>query len=1089
MSKKMIFLISFVLVLGLVTDMASADPFQQDPGPDGIVSMEAENFDDNVEQSGAQWEEVGPTEGFTGTAGMQVLGPSFYDPGYAETSPRLEYEINFVKTGTHYVWIMAWAAGGSDDSCHVGLDGEETPLSSNWSGGGNSWSNDRYPETGRAQFEVTTVGIHVLDIWVREDGLIIDKIVLTTNPDYTPTGGGPEESWRGARLKAYKPNPADGALYEDTWVSLSWSAGETASSHDIYFGENAADVNDGTGDAFQVNQAEAFYVVGFPGFPFPDGLVTGTTYYWRVDEVEADGTTKHKGDLWSFNIPPRTAYEPIPADGTQFIDPNTNLSWSSGLGSKLHTVFFGDNFDDVNNATAGLPQGTTTYTPGTLALDKVYYWRVDEFAIPNTYKGDVWSFRTMPEIPITNPNLVGWWKLDEGMGATVLDWSGHGNHGTLEDDPQWVDGFDGVGIELDGSNYAELSTGLIGSDKGSVCAWIKTTQADIGMIFYAASGTSGDGFGNDNELHINMMSDGGVEFFIEGEPDGNDVHLETSAVNDDAWHHITVTWEANGLANLYVDGGTPVSAAHTGNNFELSGRIRLGRPNIQARFYSGLIDDVRVYDYVLSPEEIAIIMRGDVSLAWNPKPINGSKSNINDARSVSWSPGDFAAQHDVYFGTDKDAVDNADTSTPDIYRGQQGTTSYTPPEGVEWGQIHYWRIDESNTDGTISKGRVWSFTVTDYIIVDDFESYNDLESDDPESNRIYIAWLDGYDSPTNGSIVGYENPPFAEQTIVHGGKQSMPLSYDNSVGYSEAELTLTYPRDWTEEGVGVLSLWFSGRPAGFIEEPAGTGTYIMTASGVDIWDQADEFRYAYKQLSGDGSISVQVLNVENTDPWAKCGVMIRKTLDAGSTNAMAYITPDGRVGWQYRVGDGGSSNSTRSEPGAITAPHWVKLTRQGNTITAQHSSDGVNWEDMVEAANPQEQSFRNILMNQNVYIGLALTSHSSGVVCKAEFSNVQTTGTVTPMMWTQEAIGVTMAANDPEPMYVALNGSAVVFHDNPNAALIDTWTQWNIDLQAFADQGVNLANVNTIAIGFGDKKNPQAGGSGTAYFDDIRLQR
>jgi hypothetical protein len=74
-------------------------------------------------------------------------------------------------------------------------------------------------------------------------------------------------------------------------------------------------------------------------------------------------------------------------------------------------------------------------------------------------------------------------------------------------------------------------------------------------------------------------------------------------------------------------------------------------------------------------------------------------------------------------------------------------------------------------------------------------------------------------------------------------------------------------------------------------------------------------------------------------------------------------------------------------------------------------------------------------------------------------------------------------------MYVALNGNAVVFHDNPNAAQIDTWTQWNIDLQGFADQGVNLANVNTIAIGFGDKKNPQPGGSGTAYFDDIRLYR
>ncbi|MFB0555345.1 MAG: hypothetical protein ACETWQ_18725, partial [Phycisphaerae bacterium] len=77
--------------------------------------------------------------------------------------------------------------------------------------------------------------------------------------------------------------------------------------------------------------------------------------------------------------------------------------------------------------------------------------------------------------------------------------------------------------------------------------------------------------------------------------------------------------------------------------------------------------------------------------------------------------------------------------------------------------------------------------------------------------------------------------------------------------------------------------------------------------------------------------------------------------------------------------------------------------------------------------------------------------------------------------------------NAAETLYVALNDSAVVNHDNPGAAQITTWTQWNIDLQAFADQGVNLANVNTIAIGFGDKKNPQPGGSGTMYFDDIRL--
>lgn len=95
--------------------------------------------------------------------------------------------------------------------------------------------------------------------------------------------------------------------------------------------------------------------------------------------------------------------------------------------------------------------------------------------------------------------------------------------------------------------------------------------------------------------------------------------------------------------------------------------------------------------------------------------------------------------------------------------------------------------------------------------------------------------------------------------------------------------------------------------------------------------------------------------------------------------------------------------------------------------------------------------------------------------------------------WTEEGIGVLSlwfcgdASNSSERMYVALNGIATVYHDNPDAALIATWTEWTIDLKAFT--GVNLSNVNTISIGFGDKNNLQAGGSGLVFFDDIRLYR
>ncbi len=102
---------------------------------------------------------------------------------------------------------------------------------------------------------------------------------------------------------------------------------------------------------------------------------------------------------------------------------------------------------------------------------------------------------------------------------------------------------------------------------------------------------------------------------------------------------------------------------------------------------------------------------------------------------------------------------------------------------------------------------------------------------------------------------------------------------------------------------------------------------------------------------------------------------------------------------------------------------------------------------------------------------------------------------VYPRDWTENDVNTLTlyfrggSDNAAERMYVALNGSATVYHDNPDAAQIATWTEWTIDLQEFAAQGVNLVNVNTIAIGFGDKNNLQAGGSGMVFFDDIRLYR
>jgi hypothetical protein len=641
MCRKLILLVSFVLLLGLATDMASADPYRQDIGPDGIVCIEAENFDNNILKGASYWEFVTstdaftPPDGFSGGGAMQSMpdtplggGPGF-DTGYVENAPRLDYEINFVKTGTHYVWILAYGMDGNSDSCHAGMDGEETPLSNRMSGwnGNYSWDNDRYERPERSQIEITTTGVHTLNIYQREDGLTVDKIVLTTNPDYTPTGEGPEESSRSPLLKAYNPTPAEGALYEDIWVSLGWSPGDFAVSHDVYLGDNFADVNTGAESTFQGNQASTMFIVGFPGMPYPEGLVPGTTYYWRIDEVnDTNPNSPWKGDVWSFKIPPKTAYDPIPADGIKFVLPDVEINWTPGFGAKLHYIYFGDIFDDVNSATVGIPSALNTFTPpGTLELDKNYYWRVDEFDGVTTHKGDVWSFTTLPDIPVTDPNLVGWWKFEAGASTTVIDFSGHGNNGTIIDNVQWVPGQFNLALEFLGDNqgHVELPPGMVNTAQGSVLMWVNTDLTDDEGMFWYGTETGGDGFGDENEIHIHIDDPGVLGFAIEG---ATDVRLDGPQLAGAGWTHVAATWDLTDGCRLYANGAEVDFQTHNSTVADLA-VIRLGRPvgtGNGNRYHDGLMDDVRLFDHAISAAQVVEAMRGDPLLAWGPNPTNGS---------------------------------------------------------------------------------------------------------------------------------------------------------------------------------------------------------------------------------------------------------------------------------------------------------------------------------------------------------------------------------------------------------------------------------------------------------------------------------
>jgi Concanavalin A-like lectin/glucanases superfamily len=895
-------------------------------------------------------------------------------------------------------------------------------------------------------------------------------------------------------LKAANPSPASGDVHADTWVSLGWSPGAFAVSHDVYLGDNFDDVNAATTDSntFRGNQTGTFYVAGFPGYAYPDGLVPGTTYYWRIDEVnEADPNSPWKGDVWSFFVPPRTAYDPSPANGAKYIATDASLSWTAGFGAKLHTVYFGDNPTDVNSATGGATQATTDYDPGPLEKGKTYYWRVDEFDGVTTYKGDLWSFTTLPNIAVSDPNLVGWWKLDEGQGTTAVDWSGHDNHGTVVGTPQWVAGYDGGALQLEGSNWVDCDNGADLTITGplTIACWVNP------------AGLTGDhAFAGRNGAYHFKSHGSALRFTTPGvkDHDAPDAILQTGT-----WQHVAVTFDPNavGGAIFYIN-GVQMDQVDASTLPAGTGPFLIGNNQWANQTFVGMIDDVRVYNKVLSADDIKQAMRGDPLLAWDPSPVNGATVDIDKATPLSWSVGQKASQHDVYFGTDRNAVVDANASdATGVYRGRQNGTTYIPPEGVEWGGgPYYWRIDEVNNDGTISTGRIWSFSVADYLLIDDFESYNS------GANQIWYSWHDGLGYGTagtadyfagngTGSAVGEENTrSFTEETIVHGGRQSMPFAYDNNkqgfAKYSEAELTLTSPRDWTKHGVGELSLWFRGLPGSvgsFVEAPA--GTYTMTAAGSDIWNQADQFHYAYKTLTGVGSIQAQVLSVDNTNVWAKAGVMIRETLDAGSKFAAVYITPGNGCRFQARVGTDVAATSDSSvvttEQTAIQAPYWVKLERDvAGNFRGYYSADGTKWTPM--AWNPQA-----ITMGSNIYIGLALTAHNTNATCTAKFSNVSITGTAGPQ-WADQDVGI--ASNAREPLYVAVSNTggqpAVVTNPDPNAATTTTWTQWVIPLSQFSDQGINLTNVDTLAIGLGTRGNTTVpGGSGTMYFDDIRLYR
>ncbi len=454
--------------------------------------------------------------------------------------------------------------------------------------------------------------------------------------------------------------------------------------------------------------------------------------------------------------------------------------------------------------------------------------------------------------------------------------------------------------------------------------------------------------------------------------------------------------------------------------------------------------------------------------ARGPQPATGA-TGISLDTNLDWRPGREAASHKVFFGTDPCGVAKGTVAAK-----MMANHGYVPG-ALSFGTAYYWRVDEVNT--ATYPGDVWSFTTQEYAVVDNFESYTDKPG-----AEIFTAWVDGFVDKSSGSVVGYvdaANGTFGETTIVHSGRQSMPFEYNNVKApfYSEAERTFDTLQNWTGNGADTLSLYFRGYPVAFADQ--GNNAYTVSGGGADIGGNSDQFRFVYKQLSGDGSITARVDSQANTNTATRAGVMIRETLDAGSRHATIAVTPGSSITFQSRATNN-SATTTATVAGGLKAPYWVRITRTGNTFKAECSPDGKTW---TQAGTDQ-----TIVMGSSVYLGLAVTSHVAAQIGTAEFSNVSTTGTVTGQ-WQALAIGAAQRSNSPEPLYLVVEDKAgkkkTVVNANPAATTAAAWTEWRIPFSDLSAGGVNLAAVKKIALGVGDRASPKAGTAGLLYFDDI----
>jgi len=475
--------------------------------------------------------------------------------------------------------------------------------------------------------------------------------------------------------------------------------------------------------------------------------------------------------------------------------------------------------------------------------------------------------------------------------------------------------------------------------------------------------------------------------------------------------------------------------------------------------------------------------------ARHPQPADGDVTQDLDV-TLKWCPGREADDHQVHFSTDEAAVTQGQAIV--------GTTTDAvldlSDQALDYGTTYYWSITEVNDteDPNTHHGDIRRFNTPEGFVIDSFDQYDDYRV------PIFFTWLGGlghsgdeasgvepYAGNGSGSVLGNLEAPFAEWWIVRSG-QSLSMTYNNSKGpfYSEIEsVAFALPSDWTPGGSNILSLYFRGYPIGFREHADGRIT--MNGMGRAISDSTDEFRFAYKELTGDGTITARLDSLQEVADWTRAGVMMRNGLSPDDLYVQVDCTASQRTQFQYRSVMGQNTGDVYTDEGSTPLPMWIRLTRSGSSFQGQRSSDGVNWEPITTSLSASMVSLGRRIRNP-IYVGLAVTSSKFGHTAMAEFSNVSVTGNVSGDCQLAD-MTVEQVANDPDSLYIAVEDHTdqvvVVEYPDPAATQIGEWTRWDIPLSHF--DSLDLGNVQKFHIGVGDRDNAKSGGQGKMFFDDI----